>query len=363
MKNNFLTTQQIARMALPILRDNLVFPMLSHIEYSDDFARCGDTVQIKKPPVYTACEFTGKIEPQKINETSALVKLDKIADVSVEIGSREMALNISDFEHQVLMPAMVAIAEKINSDGMSLYKEIPFSVGKPGVTPDSIDTISDAARLLNKNKAPISDRHAVWDYEALAKLQLIPAIINAEKSGDTKSLREGCIGRILGMENYMSQAIKTHTPIITGEKSVNNPYKLGDDIISITIKADENVCKGDIFVFDNVNYTVIEDGVINGTNCEFNIYPPLCKDIKTTDKLLFIDKHTVNLAFHKNAFAFVTRPLEAAKGAESYVTSFEGITIRVTMDYDIATKSQILSIDTLYGFKTLYPELATRVMG
>lgn len=363
MKNNFLTTQQIARMALPILRDNLVFPMLSHIEYSDDFARCGDTVQIKKPPVYTACEFTGKIEPQKINETSTLVKLDKIADVSVEIGAKEMALNMSDFESQVLMPAMVAIAEKINSDGMGLYKEIPFFVGSAGKTPDSIDVISDAARLLNKNKAPISDRHAVWDYEALAKLQLIPAIINAEKSGDTKSLREGSIGRILGMENYMSGAIKKHTPIIIGEKSFASAYKLGDDIISINTSNGENAKKGDIFVFDNVNYTVIEDGLLSGNTAEFNIYPPLHKDVKTTDKVLFIDEHTVNLAFHKNAFAFVTRPLEAAKGAESYVTCFEGITLRVTMDYDISTKSQILSIDTLYGFKTLYPELAVRVMG
>lgn len=363
MKNNFLTTKQIARMALPILRDNLVFPMLSHIEYSDDFARCGDTIQIKKPPVYTACEFTGKIETQKINETSILVKLDKMADVSVEIGAKEMALNISDFEYQVLMPAMVAIAEKINNDGMDLYKEIPFCVGVAGQTPDSIDVISDAARLLNKNKAPISDRHAVWDYEALAKLQVIPAIINAEKSGDTKSLREGSIGRILGMDNYMSATIKNHIPIITGEKSFASDYKLGDDIISIAIKNGENIKKGDIFIFDNVHYTTLEDGIISGTNTEFNIYPALYKDAKTTDTLLFIDAHTVNLAFHKNAFAFVTRPLETAKGAESYVTSFEGITLRVTMDYDIATKSQILSIDTLYGFKTLYPELATRVMG
>lgn len=361
MKNNFLTTQQIARMALPILRDNLVFPMLSHIEYSDDFARCGDTVQIKKPPVYKACEFTGKIEPQKITETSTLVKLDKIADVSVEIGSKEMALNISDFQSQVLMPAMVAIAEKINSDGMELYKEIPFCVGSAGQTPDSIDVISDAARLLNKNKAPVADRHAVWDYEALAKLQLIPAIINAEKSGDTKSLREGSIGRVLGMDNYMSQAIRMHKPIITGEKSFASAYKLGDDII--TIASGDEVKKGDIFIFDNVNYTVLQDANITGGVCEFSIYPPLHKDAKTTDKVIFSTEHTVNLAFHKNAFAFVTRPLEAAKGAESYVTSFEGITIRITMDYDIATKTQILSIDTLYGFKTLYPELAVRVMG
>ena len=57
------------------------------------------------------------------------------------------------------------------------------------------------------------------------------------------------------------------------------------------------------------------------------------------------------------------RPLEAARGADSYVTSYNGISVRVTMDYNITTKKQTLSIDTLYGFKTLYPELAVRVLG
>ena len=70
-----------------------------------------------------------------------------------------------------------------------------------------------------------------------------------------------------------------------------------------------------------------------------------------------------NLMFQKNAFGFVTRPLEVARGADSYVTNYNGLSVRVTMDYNIATKKQTLSIDTLYGFKTLYPELAVRVVG
>ena len=63
------------------------------------------------------------------------------------------------------------------------------------------------------------------------------------------------------------------------------------------------------------------------------------------------------------AFGFISRPLEKARGAESYVTSYNGITLRVTFAYDIATKKQTMSVDTLYGFKTLYPELAVRVLG
>ena len=50
-------------------------------------------------------------------------------------------------------------------------------------------------------------------------------------------------------------------------------------------------------------------------------------------------------------------------GASSYVTSFEGIALRVTAGYDISTKKEILSIDTLYGVKAVYPELAVRHLG
>ena len=52
-----------------------------------------------------------------------------------------------------------------------------------------------------------------------------------------------------------------------------------------------------------------------------------------------------------------------AAGKQSYVTSYEGITLRVTMDYDISTKETVMSIDTLYDYVCAYPELAAVVLG
>lgn len=76
-----------------------------------------------------------------------------------------------------------------------------------------------------------------------------------------------------------------------------------------------------------------------------------------------IANHTANLAFNPMAFAFVTRPLVAPAGVESYVTSYNGITLRVVRGYDMKYKKEMLSMDVLYGYKTMYPELATRVLG
>ena len=54
-------------------------------------------------------------------------------------------------------------------------------------------------------------RRAIWVTEADAAFATVDAILNAEKSGSTAALREGSIGRVMGLDNYMSQAIKTHT--------------------------------------------------------------------------------------------------------------------------------------------------------
>ena len=49
MANTFLTIKNIARMTLPRLMDNIVFPNLVHRDFSGDFQKLGDTIQIKKP--------------------------------------------------------------------------------------------------------------------------------------------------------------------------------------------------------------------------------------------------------------------------------------------------------------------------
>lgn len=73
--------------------------------------------------------------------------------------------------------------------------------------------------------------------------------------------------------------------------------------------------------------------------------------------------HVANLVFHPDAFAFITRPLQAPAGVESYVTTYNGIALRVVRGYDMKYKREMLSMDVLYAFKTIYPELAVRYLG
>jgi hypothetical protein len=377
MSNTFLTTQLIAREALLRLRNQLVARQLVHTDYSNEYQKQGDIIRVKKPAVYEAKEFSSTIDIQNITEDSVNVQLNHIADVSVNWTAKEKALNIADFGEQVLNPAMEAIAQKIDSDILKdVYYEVPFYVGASGTTPDGLDDFANAALMLNNNKVPMANRNAIFDPTAYSKFSILDAIVNAEKSGSTLALREGNIGRVQGMNNYWTQNVVTHTAgtftAVTTPQVNTLAVKGSNTIILKGGAGTETIKKGDVFTVttDGVKYfysagadATASGGVVSVTTAQKVLFAH-----KVNDAIVFPDKtagaHKCNLAFIKNAFAFVSRPLEVPMGgASGYVANFEGISIRVTAGYDMSTKKEILSIDTLYGVKAVYPELATRILG
>lgn len=65
------------------------------------------------------------------------------------------------------------------------------------------------------------------------------------------------------------------------------------------------------------------------------------------------------IAFHKNAFALVTRPLALPMGnSNASIISYDGFGLRVVYGYDQEKKTDIISIDMLCGVKTLNKDLA-----
>ena len=370
MANSFITIQEIARAALPRLIENLVFPNLVYKDFSNDFSRnLGDTIQVRKPVLLEAKEFDQSVgtTAQDIVETSVPVTLDKIATVDVEITAIQGATNINDLQRQVLEPAAVALAQKINSDGLALYKDIPYICGTAGTAPSALKDLADVRRVLNANKAPVSPRYAVWDTAADASLVTIPAIVNAEKSGSTQALREGSLGRVMGLDNYMSQGIHHHTTGITSASAVKVNGAVTKGATSLDIDGTALVgklVKGDVLTIDGKNYVVTEDSVAAASNAitGVKVYPAL-PDIKDNADVTLAGSHTANLGFHPSAFAFVTRPLVNPSGVESYVTSHNGVSLRVVKGYNMQYKKETLSMDVLYGYKTMYPELAVRAMG
>lgn len=198
-------------------------------------------------------------------------------------------------------------------------------------------------------------------------LVTIPAIVNAEKSGSTQALREGSLGRVMGLDNYMSQGIHQHTTGITSASAVkvNGAVTAGATTLAIDGTAlVGKLVKGDVLTIDGKNYVVTEDSAAAASNA-----------ITGSQGLSRPARHQGQCRCdpgrqpHRKpglpplAFAFVTRPLVNPSGVESYVTSYNGVSLRVVKGYNMQYKKETLSMDVLYGYKTMYPELAVRAMG
>lgn len=371
--NTLISITEFSRRVLDRLIENLVFPNLIYKDFSQDFVEDkGASIQVKKPPVFTAAEFvqaTGTVAQNTVEE-SVTVTLNHLADVTVEYTALQRACNVSEQRlNAFIESAAVALAQKINSDGLLLYKDIPYYTGAAGSTPDALSDFTEPRKVLNDHKVPISGRKAVWDTGAEAKFLLIDSVIEADKSGTTQALREGSIGRLMGFENYVSQAVKTHTTVGAGTTIAidNNPagYSKGDTEIHID-GLSAGFAVGDIFTIaghTGAQYVVTVAGTLATADQDITIYPALIDDVADGVKLTPIATHVANLAFHENAFAFVTRPLALPADKEAYVTSWNGVSMRVVRGYDMTYKKDVISIDCLYGYKTMYPEMACRILG
>jgi hypothetical protein len=367
MNNTFITSQEIARESLPILKSNLVFANLVHTDFKNDFTNKGTIVQVRKPAPFTAVEFDGDLtgEYQDAVESNVNVALDKIASVDVKVTSQELSTSIQDFNKQIVEPAMVALAEKIDADIAGLYKNVPYTVGAAASTPDAISDITDVRKSLNNNKAPMQERYLVVDPDAEAKFLQIEALTSAEKVGDVKAIREAMIGQRFGFGILMNQNIKTHT-IGTLSSGVTASGTSGGTSINISSGGDtKTIVAGDVLTIADVGKFVaaaLATTEADGT-ATVSVYPALPSTF-SGKAVTVTASHVANLGFQKNAFAFVCRPLAGAMGgANSYVADFGGLAVRVTMGYDMDTKSNIVSFDCLYGVKCLYPELAVRLLG
>jgi len=70
------------------------------------------------------------------------------------------------------------------------------------------------------------------------------------------------------------------------------------------------------------------------------------------------------VGFHRDAVAFVTRTLEAPQGVapnQVSVNNFEGLGLRVVKDYDIDSKTDVISVDLLVGVAALRPEAVAQL--
>lgn len=365
MGNTFLTPQIIANEALMVLQNNLVMANLVHRDYSDEFVKVGDTITVRKPAKFTAQNFTGSIIRQDATEGSVAVAMDRHKDVSFPVSSKEMTLDIKNFSEQLIAPAMRALAQGIDEDILNEVANVTATVkGTSDAT--NLADIANISKTLDLAKVPMDMRRLVLNPTHKYRYALTDNLSKVAYAGNGDTLRNAELGRIYTLDTYMDQnapdtlAVTAGTATaykVTGTKDAKKVKLTSVTATTATVKT------GDGFILDGHMYRFTADATaVSGTIDEIAIDMPLVKDYTTQDAYLVNKTHS--LAFHRNAIALVTRPLELPFGAaRAAIQSYNGLGVRVVFDYNADTKTDTVSLDVVYGIKTLDKTMAVKLVG
>lgn len=363
MANTFLTPKVIAAMALKILTGNILYRDLVYNDYSSEFVKVGDTVNVRKISPIKSKEFTGNIDKQDITEDSIPVKLDIWRDTSVTLGTKDYTLDLVSFEEQVVKPVIVGLAQDIDENIAAYIAQNAKSNISKTDNPQNLADIANLGKKLDLNKAPKEDRSLVFSVNHKYDYALTDNLSKVSYAGDNQTLREALLGRIYGMTTYMSQsnvATKAETTGTATSFKVAGTKDAAAVALSSVTGETGTVEAGDGFIFEGRPYYFTETKTAAaGAITSVSIDRKLHKAVTAGDTITLIKKD-VSVAFQKDAIAFVTRPLELPQGAaKAYVMQdpATGISVRVVISYDINTKTDVLSFDVLYGLKVLRPEL------
>ena len=335
--------------------DNLV-----HRDYSKEFVKVGDTITVRKPAKFVAKNFIGEVEEQDISEGSVDVKMDRYRDVTVNVSSKEMTLDIKDFSEQVITPALSAIAQAVDIDLLTVGIEKAGSKVAVSNTPTIID-VANVAKALDKKKAPRdNNRNLVLAVDTLYKYNTLDNFAKVCYKGDSEALKEAEIGKVYTMNTFMSQNAPENTSATPGTATA---YKVTctkgatQFTVSNGTAATGTIKVGDKLIVNGYLFEVAEDLTLASGAGTLKVTEKIPFALTVATDAVIINK-AHSLGFHRNGLALVTRQLELPQGAaKSAIASADGLAVRVVFDYDSNTKQDKISFDIIYGIKELDSDL------
>lgn len=414
MTNRTLTADIIAAEAVTILDNELVMAKQVFRGYEDDFSKkvngykVGETISIRKPTDFIVRDGA-VMDVQDVTEGKTTITVNKRKGIDFKFSSQDLTLNIAELSERVIKPAMVQLANQVDTDVMALYKQVPSWVGTPGEVVNSYTDFAKAPERLDEYAIPQDARSAVLspqDHWGLLGSQTALYMQDVAKG----AYRKGSLGMIGGIDTYMSQNVPTHTTgnfagtvlIDQALTTSTTTYDAIKDTNVQTIHMDgfttaaAVVKAGDVFTIAGVwavnpvtkarlpflkQFTVTADATMASNEGDLIVSPALIWtgafqnvsiDSGTTDlnnaAVTFVGTQSTNyrqnMVFHKNAFALVTVPLVSPPGAvEVARKSYKGLNVRVIPVYDGVNDESAWRLDILYGTKAIDQRLATRLSG
>ena len=408
MANKTLTAAIIAKTAVLQLDNNMVMAKQVFRGYEEEFSKSvngyevGSSISIKRPMDFTVRDGA-VMNVQDTTEGKLTLSVDQRKGIDFEFTSQELTLDIKELSERVIKPAMIQLANQIDSDLMDQYKNVSSWVGTPGQTINSNQDFSKGPERLDEFASPMDGRCAVLsptDHWGLVGAQT--ALLNDKLVGD--AYKRGSLGTIGGVDTFMSQNVPTHTVGVNAGTPVTNganqqvTYAASKDTNTQTLITDgwsSGACTlnaGDVFTIAGVyavnpvtkatlpflkQFTVVTQISDTSGDITLTMSPAaILTGAHQTVSAAIGDGAAIavagtdstgyrqNMMFCKNAFALVSVPLVAPPGAVDVSRqSYKGTNVRVIPVYDGTNDVSKWRLDVLYGVKTVDERLAVRVSG
>jgi P22 coat protein - gene protein 5 len=202
--------------ALPALMGNLVMGNLVNRDYEPTLAQAGDTVNVPIPPTLVANNIAegGTVQTQNPNLGNAQIVLNTHAEATFQIPDVTKVLAVPDLLKLYMQPAVVALAERIETDLLALYSQ--FTSNQPVGTAATAPTeavIDSAETALFQAKVPASaGKFLVVDSATYSALRQIPRFSEFYSVGDAglRTMIDGAVGKIKDFYVFRSQFV-AHT--------------------------------------------------------------------------------------------------------------------------------------------------------
>jgi len=410
MANSVLTTSIIAAEAIDVLNNNLVTAGLVYRAYEDEYDKKvngykpGSTITIRKPAQFTI--RSGAVaSSQDVTEGSTTLVVNNQRGVDFEFTSTELTLSIGELSERVIKPAMIRLANEVDSSIQDLYKNVWNWVGTPGQTVNSYSDFTVGPQRLDEMAVPTDERCSTLAPADWWAMSSSLANLTAQSTTAETALRKARLGMLGNVDTYMTQNVKTHTVGLKGGTPlVNGGSQATTYALSLTTNTQSLITDGwtnsavaleagDVFTIAGVfavnpvtkatlpylqqfvntaqatangsgQVTLTISPAIIASGAYQNVSAGPADNAAITVLGTASTGYVQNMVFHKNAFALAMVPMEVPQGAINVSRkSMNGLNVRVVPFYDGTNDISKWRLDILYGVKAINPAYAVRLSG
>ena len=396
MSNTILTPTAVTREALRILHQKLNFVGNIKRDYDDSFAKSGakigDSLKIRLPNQYTV-RTGATLSTQVTSEISTTLQIATQKGVDLNFTSVDLTLSLDDFSKRILDPAMSVLAANIEADALSMALDVYNNVNNIG-SAITFNKLLTSRKVLNDNLTPMDNNRNML-LNTQDNVDLVDALkgLFQDSAAISKQYKEGAMGRTAGFDFYENTLLanqQTGTALTATTYTVNGAVTTNGATSMVVAVGATTFKKGDIFTVAGCNRVHPETKADTGVLQQFVVTADYAGGAGTVSFAPAIYTsggrqnvvaagmangsaiskigaastiYKPSLAFHQDAFAFATADLVMPQGIDFAAREvMDGISMRIVRQYDINNDKFPTRLDVLYGYKTIRPELACRIL-